>query len=162
VGVGLVTESNNEPRWLSAPEQSAWRAWLDASRLLNAELNRDLLEGNGLSIADYEILVQLSESPERRMRMSELAERTLASRSRLSHQIDRMEKAGFVTREACKQDARGFWAVLTEAGYEKIVAAAPDHVESVRRHLVSLFSEQDFLTLGEMCSTIVRPLELEK
>lgn len=162
MGVGLVTESNNETRWLSAPEQSAWRAWLDASRLLNAELNRDLLEGNGLSIADYEILVQLSESPERRMRMSELAERTLASRSRLSHQIDRMEKAGFVTREACKQDARGFWAVLTESGYEKIVSAAPDHVESVRRHLVSLFSEQEFLTLGDMCSTIARHLELEK
>lgn len=157
-----MTATNNEPRWLSAPEQSAWRAWLDASRLLNAELNRDLLEGNGLSIADYEILVQLSESPERRMRMSELAERTLASRSRLSHQIDRMEKAGFVTREACKQDARGLWAVLTEAGYEKIVAAAPDHVESVRRHLVSLFSEQEFLTLGEMCNTIVHPLESDK
>ena len=162
MGVGLVSESSNEPRWLSAPEQSAWRAWLDASRLLNAELNRDLLEGSGLTIADYEILVQLSESPERRMRMSELAERTLASRSRLSHQVDRMEKAGFVTREACKQDARGFWAVLTEAGFEKIVAAAPAHVESVRRHLVDLFSEQDFLSLGKMCSAIVRPLEPEK
>ena len=112
-----MTISGKDPQWLSAPEQDAWRSWLDASRLLNAELSRELLEGHGLSIADYEILVQLSESPERRMRMSELAERTLASRSRLSHQIDRMEKAGFVTREACKQDARGFWAVLTETGF---------------------------------------------
>lgn len=146
-------------RWLSKPEQDAWRAWLDASRLLNAELNRELMDIHGLSIADYEILVQLSENPDRRMRMSELADRTFSSRSRLSHQIDRMEKSGFIHREVCEDDARGFWAVMTEKGWQKIVAAAPDHVASVRKHLVDLLSEEDFIQLGKSCRVVVAHLD---
>lgn len=146
-------------QWLSESEQNSWRAWLDASRLLMAETNRELLEGHGLSIADYEILVQLSENPDRRMRMSELAERTFSSRSRLSHQIDRMEKAGLVEREACTVDARGLWAVLTEQGWAKIVEAAPDHVASVRRHLVDLLSAEEFLALGAACRKVVDHLD---
>ncbi len=148
-------------QWLSESEQNSWRAWLDASRLLMAETNRELLEGHGLSIADYEILVQLSENPERRMRMSELAERTFSSRSRLSHQIDRMEKAGLVEREACTVDARGLWAVLTEQGWAKIVEAAPDHVASVRRHLVDLLSAEEFLALGAACRKVVDHLDAD-
>lgn len=146
-------------QWLSKSEQDAWRAWLDASRLLNAELNRELLDSHGLSNADYEILVQLSENADRRMRMSELADRTLSSRSRLSHQIDRMEKAGLIQREVCDVDARGMWAVLTPAGWEKIVSAAPDHVASVRRHLVDLLSSEDFIKLGESCRIVVQHLD---
>ena len=106
-------------QWLSKSEQDAWRSWLDASRLLISELNRELMQAHGLSAADYEILVQLSENPDQRIRMSELADRTFSSRSRLSHQIDRMEKAGFVQREACSVDARGLWAVLTPRGLAK-------------------------------------------
>lgn len=146
-------------QWLSTSEQAAWRAWLDASRLLNAELNRELMEAHGLSAADYEILVQLSENANRRMRMSELADRTFSSRSRLSHQIDRMEKAGLIQREACTNDARGMWAILTQTGWEKIVAAAPDHVASVRKHLVNLLSAEDFIKLGESCQTVVQHLD---
>ncbi len=146
-------------QWLSSAEQDAWRAWLDASRLLNAELNRELMEAHGLSNADYEILVQLSENSDRRMRMSELAERTLSSRSRLSHQIDRMEKAGLIRREACTDDARGTWAVLTPSGWDKIVAAAPDHVASVRKHLVDLLSSEDFTRLGDSCRIVVHHLD---
>jgi DNA-binding MarR family transcriptional regulator len=146
-------------QWLSASEQTAWRAWLDASRLLNAELNRELMDAHGLSAADYEILVQLSENVNRRMRMSELADRTFSSRSRLSHQIDRMEKAGLIEREACTDDARGMWAILTQTGWEKIVEAAPDHVASVREHLVNLLSAEDFIKLGESCQAVVQHLD---
>ena len=123
-------------RWLTEDEQGLWRGWLAASMLLPERLNRDLQEQHGLTGTDYQVLVELSESPERRMRMSTLAERTQLSRSRLSHQIDRMTRAGLVTRQECAQDGRGMFAVLTEQGWETIVAAAPDHVESVRRHLV--------------------------
>jgi DNA-binding MarR family transcriptional regulator len=146
-------------QWLSKSEQDAWRSWLDASRLLITELNRELMQAHGLSAADYEILVQLSENPDQRIRMSELADRTFSSRSRLSHQIDRMEKAGFVQREACSVDARGLWAVLTPCGLAKIVEAAPDHVAGVRKHLVDLLSAEDFTKLGQYCQTVVQHLD---
>lgn len=149
----------NMTNWLSKSEQDSWRAWLDASRLLSAELNRELTESHNISLPDYEILVQLSESSERRMRMSELADRTFSSRSRLSHQIDRMEKAGWVIREACASDARGYWAVLTDTGFAKIEAAAPEHVTGVRKHLVDQLSPAEFKKLGESCRSIVRHLD---
>lgn len=138
-------------RWLSEEEQRLWRGWLAASMLLPERLNRDLQEQHGLTGTDYQVLVELSESPERRMRMSTLAERTQLSRSRLSHQIDRMTKAGLVDRQECAQDGRGMFAVLTEQGWETIVAAAPDHVESVRRHLVDRLTPAQFAAFGEAC-----------
>jgi DNA-binding MarR family transcriptional regulator len=106
-------------------------------------------------MADYEILVRLSEAADHRVRMSELAERTLASRSRLSHQIDRMEKRGFVSREQCADDKRGQFAVLTESGWQTLVAAAPDHVESVRTHLVDVLTPAEFAELGAACEKIL-------
>ncbi|MBU6244013.1 MAG: MarR family transcriptional regulator [Actinomycetales bacterium] len=118
------------------------------------QLNRDLLADHGLSGADYEILVRLSESPDRRVRMSELAELTLASRSRLSHQIDRMEQAGLVRRESCAEDRRGAFAALTDTGWQALVAAAPDHVASVRRHLVDVLSPEEFEALGQACRKV--------
>jgi len=145
--------------WLSADEQRSWRAWVASSMLLNDRLNRDLQEQHGLSLADYEILVRLSELPERRMRMSDLAESTLSSRSRLSHQIDRMEKAGLVARQTCEDDRRGSFAVLTEQGWATLVAAAPDHVSSVRAHLVDQLSPADFAALGSACSQVVEHLQ---
>jgi DNA-binding MarR family transcriptional regulator len=145
-------------RWLSDDEQRNWRAWLNASLLLPDRLSRDLADKHGLTMADYEILVQLSEHPERRIRMSELAERTLSSRSRLSHQIDRMVDAGLVTREACSDDRRGSFAVLTDTGWETIVAAAPDHVTAVRDHLVDLLGPERFAELGDTCRMIVDDL----
>jgi DNA-binding MarR family transcriptional regulator len=141
-------------RWLTTEEQQAWRAWLAASALLNDRLSRDLQAKHGLTLADYEILVWLSEHPERRLRMSELAERTLASRSRLSHQIDRMERSGLVQRQQCDDDRRGAFAVLTEFGMKAIAAAAPDHVDSVRENLVDVLSPQEFTALGDACRKI--------
>jgi len=144
-----------DPRWLNDNEQRAWRAWIASSQLLLDRLTRDLQEHHGLTMADYEILVRLSESADRRVRMSELADRTLASRSRLSHQIDRMENRGFVAREQCEDDKRGQFAVLTDMGWQTLVAAAPDHVASVRTHLVDVLHPAEFTALGVACEKIL-------
>ena len=141
-------------QWLTADEQHSWRAWLSASTLLGDRLNRELQERHGLTIADYEILVRLSEVPDRRLRMSDLAEATLSSRSRLSHQIDRMERAGFVERQVCSDDRRGSFAVMTEQGWRTLVAAAPDHVAGVREHLVDQLSCAEFSALGSACQQV--------
>ncbi len=146
-------------RWLTDEEQGHWRAWLAASNLLNDRLSRDLQEQHDLTITDYEILVQLSEAPKRRMRMSDLADRTLSSRSRLSHQIDRMAARDLVAREACVDDRRGSFAVLTDHGWKTLIAAAPDHVESVRRHLLDVLSSEEFAALGEACNQVASRLE---
>jgi DNA-binding MarR family transcriptional regulator len=145
--------------WLSQEEQRSWRAWLSASRLLNEQLSKELSEKHGLTIADYVILVQLSESPEHQVRMSDLAEQTLSSRSRRSHQIDRMEKRGLVRREACSDDRRGYFAILTDAGLQAIVEAAPDHVAGVRTHLVDLLGPANFAALGNACARVTEHLE---
>ena len=101
-------------------------------------------------MADYEILAQLSDAPDRRMRMSELAEVAMLSRSRLSHRMKVMEKAGWVKREACPIDKRGYFAVMTTKGWKAIVAAAPDHVESVRARFVDHLSKGDQTALAEI------------
>lgn len=141
-------------RWLTDDEQHSWRAWLAMSLLLQDRLNRELQEEHGLTMADYEILVRLSEIPDRRMRMSDLADVTLSSRSRLSHQIDRMEKAGFVERQSCADDRRGAFAALTPQGWATLVDAAPDHVESVRTHLVDQLTPKEFAALGGACQKV--------
>ena len=135
--------------WLDAEQQQHWRAWIAANVLLTDAFSRDLQESHGLTLADYEILVRLSESADRRMRMSELAEVTLSSRSRLSHQIDRMERAGFVERVPCTDDKRGFFAALTNTGWDKLVAAAPIHVGSVRERIVDVLTPEEFAALGQ-------------
>ncbi len=145
-------------RWLTAEEQVHWRSWLTATSLLPDRLGRDLQETHGMTLADYEILVRLSESPDRRLRMSELAGKTLASRSRLTHQIDRMERAGLVTREVCTDDGRGLNCVMTDKGWELLVAAAPDHVESVRRTIVDVLTPEEFRVLGEASRKLVEAL----
>jgi DNA-binding MarR family transcriptional regulator len=147
-----------DPRWLSPQEQRAWRAHLAAHRLLFHQLDRELQEF-GMSLNDYEILVNLSESPEHRMRMSELADATIQSRSRLSHQISRMEAAGLVTRENCEDDRRGTFAVLTGHGWETIERVAPDHVAGVRRHFIELMTPEQVSTLEEIYTPIVDHLQ---
>ncbi len=130
------------PRWLTDDEQETWRATLTLHKLLLRQLDRDL-HADGFSSHDYEILVELSEAPERRMRMTELADATSQSRSRLSHQITRMEARDLVRREECEGDKRGTWAVLTDVGLDTIERIAPRHVECVRRHFI------DRLTPGQ-------------
>ncbi|MYY02204.1 MULTISPECIES: MarR family transcriptional regulator [unclassified Streptomyces] len=132
-------ETETATRWLSDAEQCAWRTHLDVSRLLMHQLEKDL-QPFGLTNNDYEILVNLSESPDRRMRMSDLAGATLQSKSRLSHQITRMESTGLVRREHCESDRRGLFAVLTDEGAETMRKVAPHHVASVRKHFMDLLT----------------------
>ena len=127
--------TKGEPRWLNQDEQQAWRATVHLSQLLMRQLDRDL-NAHGLSGRDYEILVELSEAPDNRLRMTELADATSQSRSRLSHQISRMENRGLVRRDNCEGDKRGTFAVLTEQGELAIKRVAPYHVENVRRHFI--------------------------
>lgn len=137
------------PRWLNPSEMKAWRRYIVASRRLLESLDADL-EGHDLSMSDYEILAQLSDAPDRRMRMSELAQIAMLSRSRLSHRMKVMEKAGWVKRESCPADKRGYFAVMTAKGWKAIVAAAPDHVESVRRRFVDHLTKADQVALAQI------------
>lgn len=144
--------------WLDAEQQRHWRAWVSASTLLRERLSRELQAAHGLTLADYEILVRLSEAPGRRLRMSVLADSTLASRSRLTHQIDRLERAGLVVRQSCSDDRRGQLAVLTDQGWDTLTTAAPTHVAGVRRHLVEVLTPDQFAELGRACAAVVSGL----
>jgi DNA-binding MarR family transcriptional regulator len=149
--------TDSEPRWLSAEEQQAWRATVHMSQLLMRQLDRDL-EVHGLNSHDYEILVVLSEAPDNRLRMTELADATSQSRSRLSHQISRMEARGLVRRDNCEGDKRGTFAVLTATGVEAIERAAPDHVEHVRRHFIDRLTPRQLEEVRESFAPIVEYL----
>lgn len=146
-------------RWLSTDQQKYWRAWIAAETLLKGRLSRELQDTFSITLEDYEILVRLSESDQRRVRMSDLADKTLSSRSRLSHQIDRMEKNGFVERAACADDGRGQWAILTDQGWDLLVKAAPTHVDGVRTHLLDQLTDEEFAELGKALQKVVDHLE---
>ena len=124
-----------DTRWLDREEQRTWRTFMLATNLLFEQLDRELRRDTGMPSTYYEILVRLSEAPERRLRMSDLADRSQSTRSHLSHTIARLEDAGWVRRETCPTDRRGAFAVMTDAGYAALEEAAPLHVESVRTHL---------------------------
>lgn len=133
----------------------AWRGYLRLNRLLDHRLNRDLQEQSGLTLADYEVLVRLAEAPRRRLRMTELARVTMVSKSRLSHQLRRMQGRGLVRREECPSDRRGAFAVLTEAGSIALEAAAPGHVESVREHLMDRLTAEQVAALSELSDAVI-------
>jgi DNA-binding MarR family transcriptional regulator len=122
------------------------------------QLDRDL-HPFGLSTHDYEILVELSEAPGHRLRMTELADRTAQSRSRLSHQINRMETRGLVSREGCEGDKRGTFAVLTANGEATIKTIAPSHVASVRRHFIDQIGEGRLADLTDACEPVLKRLQ---
>ena len=146
-------------RWLDAEEQKAWRAWLYSSQLLLDRLDRELVRATGIPHAYYEILVQLSEAPERRLRMSRLADRCLSSRSRLSHAVSRLEERSWVRREVCPGDGRGQLAVLTDEGFAALEAAAPVHVEGVRTHLFDQLSPEQVAAMRDVGETLLRSLD---
>jgi DNA-binding MarR family transcriptional regulator len=136
-----------QPQWLDAQEQDVWREYLRASRLLESALDHDL-QVHGLQLSEYEILSMLSEQPQRRLRMSVIAELVVQSRSRLTHTAGRLESRGWVRREACEGDRRGVELVLTDTGFAEIVRMAPTHVASVRANVVDHLSREDLLALG--------------
>jgi DNA-binding MarR family transcriptional regulator len=142
-------------RWLDDQEQATWRAFLGATRALMDALDRELQHEAALPHAYAEILVRLSQAPERKMRMSELADACGSSRSRLSHAVARLEESGWVRRQDCPTDRRGQLAVLTEEGYRVLVEAAPGHVEGVRRHLFDRLTKEQVAQLREISDAIL-------
>src|SRR5579875_2568001 len=154
---GNGAASGDQTRWLAPGEQRAWRAHLAACKLLARQLDRDL-QPFGLGINDYEILVVLSEAPDHRLRMTDLADATAQSRSRLSHQITRMEAGGLVRREPCPGDKRGLNAVLTDRGMETIERVAPFHVDSVRRHFIDRLSRDQLAAIRQGYAVVQGPL----
>jgi len=148
----------SETRWLDDREQAVWRSYLAATRLLAAQLDRELQQDSGMPHTYYEILVRLSESPDRTLRMSQLADASDSSRSRLSHAAARLEENGWLVRESCPTDRRGAFARLTDAGFAALAAAAPAHVESVRTHLLDPLTPEQVSLLGEISEAILRGL----
>ena len=148
-------------RWLSDDEQRIWRLFMDAVRDFNAHLDRQLRRDSGMPVAYYEILVHLSEAPGRSLRMSQLAELARSSRSRLSHAVAALEKAGYVSRCATDADRRGSVAQLTDAGFGVLEAAAPGHVTEVRKHLFDVLTPEQQQKLGEISGAVqegLRPI----
>jgi DNA-binding MarR family transcriptional regulator len=148
-------------RWLTQEQQRAWRAFLSATQLLNAQLDRELQRDSGIPHAYYEILVRLSEAPDRVLRMSDLAQAAESSRSRLSHAVARLEEAGWVRRESCPTDRRGSFARLTDEGYAALEAAAPAHVESVRRHLMDRLTAEQVRQLLQISEAVLAGLRAD-
>jgi DNA-binding MarR family transcriptional regulator len=145
-------------RWLDDDEQRTWRAFLAANRLLMDSLDRQLQHEAGIPHTYYEILVRLSEVPERALRMSQLAASSMSSRSRLSHAVARMEETGWVRRRECATDRRGAVCELTDAGMAAIKAAAPGHVEAVRTHLFDQLTPEQVVALREISQAVATHL----
>ena len=142
-------------RWLDEGEQRVWRSFLFMSRELLDQLDSELQAAAGMPHAYYEILVVLSEAPDRSLRMTDLAVALHSSRSRLSHAVDRLEELGWVERSACPTDRRGTVAHLTDPGFDALAAAAPGHVEGVRTHLFDPLSDEQVRQLGEISRRIL-------
>ncbi len=135
--------STAAPETLLGQEQTTWQAYFEATRLLFEELDRRVNQDAGISLADFGLLARLAEADEFGMRMSDLADSTVSSRSRISHAVDRLETLGLVERRACPTDRRGSYASLTGSGREKLAQALPGHAETVRRHLLDQLSEEE-------------------
>lgn len=141
--------------WLSDEQQRAWRPFVALLLRLPAVLDAQLQRDAGLTHFDYLVLSGLSEAPRRTLRMSELAATASSSLSRLSHVVSRLEAKGWVRREPCPGDGRYISAVLTEAGWQKVVATAPGHVAAVRELLLETLSEDQFSQLGAISSQVL-------
>ena len=146
--------TSREPRWLDAAQQHSWRALVVGTKLLMDRLDADLRRAFDISLTEYEILVRLSERPGRSIRMAHLADALAHSRSRVTHTIDRMEKAGYVVRGTTPEDGRGIVATMTDKGLDILALAAPLHVEGVRSYLVDVVEPGDFDAVGRVMDAI--------
>lgn len=167
VAVGCGQEAANatgcgqgDRHLLTESQMRAWRAFLGASTLVSACLNHELDEAAAISMYEYEILVRLFESEAGRVRMSQLADQVSYSRSRLTHTVGRLERAGYVLRSSCPNDRRGVYAHLTKAGYEFLAQTAPIHLDGVRRHLIDRFTPSELATLTELLEKITTDTDL--
>lgn len=139
----------------SAPALGVWRRFLRAHAVLLRRLEADLLAEHGLPLATYDVLVQLVEAPERRLRMTDLAERVLLSRSGLTRLVDRLEREGLVSREACPSDARGLFAVLTPTGLARLRAASPTHLRGVEEYATGRLAPEELLQLDALLAKLL-------
>ena len=142
-------------RWLSQEEQRTWRLFLQACESVFAATDAQLVRDSGLPHGYYEILVHLSEAPNRALRMTQLARASSYSKSRLSHAVARLEERGWVQRRDCQTDRRGQIAQLTDAGFAALAAAAPGHVGQVRQSLFDGLTPEQVKQLGEISAAII-------
>ena len=149
----------NEVRWLNAREQRAWRSLQFMQMRLDGELARQLAADSGLSYPDYVVLVALTDRPEGRMRLFELADELGWEKSRLSHQVARMANRGLVAKEKCAADRRGAYVVVTRRGRQEIAAAAPGHVAAVRRLFVDRLSPAQLDAIGDAAAIVLAAFE---
>ncbi|MFE8008954.1 MarR family winged helix-turn-helix transcriptional regulator [Streptomyces sp. NPDC057418] len=157
----MTTTSTGGPRWLTDEEQSVWRAYLHATTLMEDHLDRQLQRDAGMPHIYYGLLVQLSQAPRHRKRMTELAKDAKITRSRLSHAVARLEKNGWVRREECPSDKRGQNAVLTDDGYEMLARSAPGHVDAVRHAMFARLTPGQVASLGKIMQVIAAGLQPE-
>ncbi|OZM78514.1 MarR family transcriptional regulator [Pseudonocardia sp. MH-G8] len=148
----------SDTQWLNPDEQHTWRSFLTANRLFFDGIERQLQQESGLPHAYYEILVRLSEAPDRQLRMSGLASTSLSSRSRISHAVARLEESGWVRRMPCRDDKRGAIAELTDEGLTRLEGIAPAHVDAVRRGLFDALSSAQVAALRDISDTLVAHL----
>lgn len=158
IALSRPLESSAVTNWLSAEQQAIWRAYIVGSNLLTETLDRELREAHGISLAEYEVMVRLSERPDRSMRMAHLADSLSYSRSRVTHTIKRMQTLGLVERQASESDRRGVYAVMTDHGYRVLVEAAPTHVAGVRAHFVDLVPDADYAAVGRVMDAVMEHL----
>jgi DNA-binding MarR family transcriptional regulator len=149
-----VVMADSQPRWLSAEEQRAWRMFLAATQTLFSAVESQLQRESGIPHNYYEILVRLSEAENQALRMSQLAEASTSSKSRLSHAVARLEERGWVERLDCATDRRGQIARLTDTGFAALAAAAPSHVEQVRRSLFDRLNAEQVTQLAAISTAI--------
>ncbi len=150
---GSVPAPDGVP-WLSAEQQTHWRAYLLGAARLSDALTRQLEHDAGLSLSEYEILVRLSEAEGRTLRMSDLATSLVHSRSRLTHTVGRLESRGLVVRASCPDDRRGVNCTMTDAGYALLESAAPGHVQAVREHLVDRLTGEELRAVGRAMAKV--------
>jgi DNA-binding MarR family transcriptional regulator len=144
--------------WLSEPQQRAWRGWLAVTACLPAALNQQLQRDSALSLQDFDVLVQLTEAPEHRARVSDLARTMQWERSRLSHHVKRMEARGLVVREECVDDGRGAYVVLTPRGLADIERAAPEHARTVKELVFGTLTEAELSSFTSAAEKILANL----
>lgn len=152
-------DSSTTTPWLDQAQQHVWRSFLGGVTVLMDQLDRDLRTKHDLSMAEYEILVRLSEAPNRSIRMAELAAAVAHSRSRVTHTIARLERDGIVTRGQCSTDGRGVSATLTDHGFGVLEQAAHTHVTGVHDYFVAQASPEDFSAVGRVMSAVMTNLD---
>lgn len=154
-----TTQASPDTRWLDDRQQALWRSFLGGSTVFFDQLDRDLRREHDLSMPEYEILVRLSEAPDHTLRMAEVASQVAHSRSRVTHTVARLERAGLVERRSCASDGRGVNALLTDDGMEKLREAAHTHVSGVRRYLLDNATDEEFEVVGRVFERIRTSLE---